>query len=141
MCRRDDIEAVFYTMISLLRVKLSKLSSYQRQMKSDMDLMKFLSHIKDERQLESQRELMIIKETKRNLSEKLIRLYLPPGFGEYFQVMESVDFYDRPDYDKLTRILEKAKEILPYQSKSKSQMSLVDQEVSYDVFKTVSIVI
>jgi hypothetical protein len=28
MCRRDDIEAVFYTMISLLRVKLSKLSSY-----------------------------------------------------------------------------------------------------------------
>lgn len=43
--------------------------------------------------------------------------------------MESVDFYDRPDYDKLTRILEKAKEILPYQSKSKSQMSLVDQEL------------
>lgn len=73
---------------------------------------------------------MIIKETKRNLSEKLIRLYLPPGFGEYFQVMESVDFYDRPDYDKLTRILEKAKEILPYQYKNKSQMSLVDQEVS-----------
>jgi len=69
---------------------------------------------------------MIIKETKRNLSEKLIRLYLPPGFGEYFQVMESVDFYDRPDYDKLTRILEKAKEILPYQTKIKSQMSLVD---------------
>ena len=55
--------------------------------------------------------------------------------------MESVDFYDRPDYDKLTRILEKAKEILPYQSKSKSQMSLVDQEVSYDVFNTVTIVI
>jgi hypothetical protein len=44
--------------------------------------------------------------------------------------MESVDFYDRPDYDKLTRILEKAKEILPYQSKNKSQLSLVDQEVS-----------
>ncbi len=53
-------------------------------MNSDMDLMKFLSHIKDEKQIESQRELIIIKETKRNLSEKLLRLYLPPGFGEYF---------------------------------------------------------
>jgi hypothetical protein len=46
--------------------------------------MKFLSHIKDEKQVESQRELMIIKETKRNLNEKLIRVYLPPGFGEFF---------------------------------------------------------
>jgi hypothetical protein len=117
-------------MISLLRVKLSKVSSYQRQMNSDMDLMKFLAHIKDERQLESQRELMIIKETKRNLSEKLIRMYLPPGFGEYFQVMESIDYYDRPDYDKLTRILEKAKEIIPYYPKNKGGASLVDQDVS-----------
>lgn len=71
-------------MIALLRVKLSKVSSYQHKMNSDMDLMKLLSHIKDERQIESQRELMIIKETKRNLNEKLIRLYLPPGFGEFF---------------------------------------------------------
>jgi len=43
--------------------------------------------------------------------------------------MESIDFYDRPDYDKLIRILEKAKETLPYQSKTKSTLSLVDQEV------------
>ncbi len=83
-------------------------------MNSETDLMRFLSHIKDERQVESQRELIIIKETKRNLSEKLIRLFLPPGFGEFFLIMESIDFYDRPDYDKLTRILEKAKEIMPY---------------------------
>lgn len=72
---------------------------------------------------------MIIKETKRNLNEKLIRLYLPPGFGEFFSIMESLDYYDRPDYDKLTRILEKAKEIIPYYSKSKVQSTLVDQEL------------
>lgn len=95
-----------------------------------MDLLKFLSHVKDERQLESQKELLIIKETKRNLSERLIRTYLPPGFGEYFQIMESIDYYDRPDYDKLTRILEKAKEIIPYYPKNKGQTWLVDQEVS-----------
>lgn len=43
--------------------------------------------------------------------------------------MEGIDYYDRPDYDKLTRILEKAKEIIPYYSKSKSQSTLVDQEL------------
>jgi hypothetical protein len=113
-------------MIALLRVKLSKVSSYQHKLNTDLDLMKFLSHIKDERQIESQRELMIIKETKRNLNEKLIRVYLPPGFGEFFQIMESMDYYDRPDYEKLTRILEKAKDIIPYYSKTKAQSSLVD---------------
>ena len=116
-------------MIALLRVKLSKVSAYQHKLNTDLDLMKFLSHIKDERQLESQRELMIIKETKRNLNEKLIRLYLPPGFGEFLQIMESMDYYDRPDYEKLTRILEKAKEIIPYYSKTKTMSTLVDQEL------------
>ena len=72
---------------------------------------------------------MIIKETKRNLNEKLIRVYLPPGFGEFFQIMESMDYYDRPDYEKLTRILEKAKEIIPYYSKTKTMNTLVDQEL------------
>lgn len=114
-------------MIALLRVRLSKVSAYQRQAASDMDLMKFLSHIKDERQLESQKELMIIKETKRNLSEKLIRVYLPPGFSEFFQIMETIDYYDRPDYDKLIHILEKAKEMIPHYPKNvKALHSLVD---------------
>jgi hypothetical protein len=36
-------------MVALLRVKLSKISSFQRAMNSDMDLLKYLSHIKDER--------------------------------------------------------------------------------------------
>ncbi len=44
--------------------------------------------------------------------------------------MESIDYYDRPDYDKLTRILEKAKEIIPYFPKNKGGASLVDQDVS-----------
>jgi len=53
LCRRDDIEAIFYTMVALLRIKLTKVSSYQRQMHSDVDVMKYLAHIKDEKQLES----------------------------------------------------------------------------------------
>lgn len=32
LCRRDDIEAIFYTMVALLRVKLSRVSSYQKHM-------------------------------------------------------------------------------------------------------------
>jgi hypothetical protein len=43
--------------------------------------------------------------------------------------MESMDYYDRPDYEKLTRILEKAKEIIPYYSKTKTMNTLVDQEL------------
>jgi hypothetical protein len=40
--------------------------------------------------------------------------------------MESIDYYDRPDYDKLMRILEKAKELIPYYSKTKGPTTLVD---------------
>jgi hypothetical protein len=28
--------------------------------------------------------------------------------------METVDYYDRPDYDKLIKILEKSKETVPF---------------------------
>jgi hypothetical protein len=38
MCRRDDIEAIFYTMIALLRVKISKVSSYQHKLNTELDL-------------------------------------------------------------------------------------------------------
>jgi hypothetical protein len=112
-------------MVALLRVKLSKCSTYQRQMQSDMDLLKYLSHIKDEKQLEGQKELLLIKEIKRNLTEKLIRIYLPTGFAEFFLLMETVDFYDRPDYDKMIKILEKAREIIPFFPKTKVN-NLVD---------------
>jgi hypothetical protein len=69
LCRKDDIEGVFYTLIALLKVKLSRISSYTKKLSSDSDLIKALGNIKDNKQLESQKELMIIKETKKNLSE------------------------------------------------------------------------
>lgn len=28
LCRRDDIEAIFYTMVALLRIKLSRVSNF-----------------------------------------------------------------------------------------------------------------
>lgn len=69
LCRKDDIEGIFYTLLALLKVKLSRLSSYTKKLSSDNDLIKALGNIKDNKQLESQKELMIIKETKKNLSE------------------------------------------------------------------------
>lgn len=69
LCRKDDIEGIFYTLIALLKVKLSRISSYTKKLSSDSDLIKALGNIKDNKQLESQKELMIIKETKKNLSE------------------------------------------------------------------------
>lgn len=40
-------------------------------------------------------------------------------------MMETVDFYDRPDYDKMIKILEKAREIIPFFPKTKVN-NLVD---------------
>lgn len=62
---------------------------------------------------------MIIKEVKKNLNDKLIRAYLPPGFAEFFLLMETIDYYDKPDYDRLIKVLEKAKEIIPFLPKAK----------------------
>jgi hypothetical protein len=42
ICRRDDIEAVFYTLIALLRVKLPRVSAFSRKQLSDADLLKAL---------------------------------------------------------------------------------------------------
>lgn len=47
--------------------------------------MKLLSSIKDEKQIESQKELYLIKETKRHISEDLIRSHLPDGFAQFFR--------------------------------------------------------
>jgi len=63
------------------------------------------------------------------LSEKLIRAYLPAGFAEFFMLMETVDYYDRPDYDKLIKILEKGRDLIPFYPKSKLTTSLVDQDL------------
>jgi len=62
---------------------------------------------------------MMIKEVKRNINDKLIKVYLPTGFAEFFVLMETIDYYDKPDYDKLIKILEKAKETIPFLPKSK----------------------
>lgn len=70
----------------------------------------------------------MIKEVKRNINDKLIKVYLPTGFAEFFVLMETIDYYDKPDYDKLIKILEKAKETIPFLPKSK-QNTLVDQEL------------
>lgn len=85
LCRRDDIEGIFYTLISLLRVRTSKISLYQKKPSSDTELNKLLCNIKDQRQIESQKELYMIKETKRHISTDLIKSYLPDGFAEFFQ--------------------------------------------------------
>ena len=99
-------------------------------MNSDMDLMKYLAHIKDEKHLESQKELILIKEIKRNLSDKLMRIYLPPGFAEFYLLMETIDYYDKPEYEKLIRVLEKAREVIPLYPKHKLyNNTLVDQDV------------
>jgi hypothetical protein len=66
---------------------------------------------------------------KKNLSEKLIRVYLPSGFAEFFMLMDTIDYYDKPDYDKLIKILEKARDLVPFYPKSKLTSSLVDQEL------------
>lgn len=55
--------------------------------------------------------------------------------------METIDYYDKPDYDKLIKILEKAKETIPFYPKNKSQNTLVDQEVTLKCFFTFKIVI
>lgn len=96
-------------------------------MQTDVDLLRILAHIKDEKQLESQKELLLIKEIKRNLNEKLVRVYLPAGFAEFFMLMETIDYYDRPDYEKLIKILEKARDLIPFYPKSRLTSSLVDQ--------------
>jgi hypothetical protein len=119
LCRRDDIEAIFYTMVALLRLKLSKVSSYQSKMQTDIDLLRLLGSIKDPKQLESQKELHQIKEVKRNLNEKFMRAYFPTGFSDFFMVMETIDYYDKPDYDRLIKILEKARDLVPFFPKSK----------------------
>lgn len=49
LCRRDDIEAIFYTMVALLRIKLSRVSSFQKHMQTDIDLLRVLANIKDEK--------------------------------------------------------------------------------------------
>ena len=71
---------------------------------------------------------MMIKEVKRNLNDKLIKVCLPPGFAEFYCIMETIDYYDKPDYDKMIKILEKAKEAVPFMTKTKMN-TLVDQEV------------
>jgi hypothetical protein len=106
-------------MIALLRIKLTKVSSYQSKMQTDLDLIRLLGSIKDQKQLESQKELLLIKEVKRNLNEKFMRAYLPAGFSEFFSIMESIDYYDKPEYDKLSRVLEKARDAIPFFPRSK----------------------
>jgi len=128
LCRRDDIEAFFYTIVALLRIKLTKVSSYQSKMQTDLDLIRMLGSIKDPKQLESQKELLLIKEVKRNLNEKFMRAYLPAGFSDFFAIMESIDYYGKPEYDKLARVLEKARDSIPFFPPSKVQQ-LVDAEL------------
>ena len=57
-----------------------------------------------------------------------MRAYLPAGFSEFFSIMESIDYYDKPDYDKLIRVLEKARDAIPFVPRSKVQQ-LVDPEL------------
>ncbi len=59
-------------MLGLMRVKLQKISSYVRKPCSDTDLIKGLNAIKDNKLLDSQKELINIKELKKNISNKLV---------------------------------------------------------------------
>ncbi|CDW75772.1 ck1 family protein kinase [Stylonychia lemnae] len=127
LCRKDDIEGIFYTLVSLLRVRSSKISNYSKKPMSDNDLLKALGGIKDEKQLQGQKELLIIKETKRNLSEQLISSYLPDGFVEFYQHMIQLQFESEPDYDLLLDILIQAKLKLSLTS-SQLQDNIVDEE-------------
>jgi hypothetical protein len=43
LCRRDDLEAIFYTLVALMNTKLSKLSNYKRKPRSDKDLQTVMS--------------------------------------------------------------------------------------------------
>ena len=144
MCRKDDVEGVFYTLLALLKVKISRISTYNKKITSDPDIMKMLSNVKDPKQLESQKELLLIKETKRHISEQLIRIYLPgkknlltpfpDGFAEFFEHVQSLGYYDRPDYDYLIKLLERAKDSIPFYAKMKNS-TLVDNDVSSAPFK------
>lgn len=99
-------------------------------MQTDLDLMRLLSQIKDPKQLESQKELLQIKEVKRNLSEKLMKVYLPTGYAEFFQILETIDYYDKPDYDRLIKIFEKSRDMVPFFPKSKANcQQLADPEL------------
>lgn len=53
---------------------------------------------------------MLIKDIKRNLSEALIKTHLPDPFLDFHQHISALGYYDAPDYDKLIRLFEKAKE-------------------------------
>lgn len=125
-------------MIALMKVKISKISAYSKRPQPDPEIMKLLSNVKDPKQLESQKELLIIKETKKHIAEQLINIYLPgkisyslcvlDGFSEMFNHIQSLGYYDRPDYDYLIKTLERAKDAIPFYAKMKNN-SLVDQEV------------
>ena len=56
-----------------------------------------------------QEQLAKIKNIKKNISIELIRHYLPDGFAEFYQNIMTLGHADRPDYDRLIRILEKGK--------------------------------
>jgi len=115
-------------LLALLKVKISRISTYNKKITSDPDIMKMLSNVKDPKQLESQKELLLIKETKRHISEQLIRICLPDGFAEFFEHAQSLDYYDRPDYDFLIKVLERAKDSIPFYAKMKNT-TLVDNEL------------
>ena len=115
-------------MVALLKIKLSKLSNIKRKPQSDTDLIRALGNLKDEKQIESQKELYQIKEVKRNLCEQLLKIYLPIGFCDFFGHVSTLGFYDKPDYDKLIKILEKSRDSIPFYAKSKSN-TIVDTEV------------
>ena len=61
-----------------------------------------------------------------------MRAYLPTGFSEFFTVLETIDYYDKPDYERLIKILEKARDIVPFFPKSKA---VTQQLVDPDLFE------
>jgi hypothetical protein len=78
LCRRDDLEAIFYTLVALLNMKLSRLSSYKRKQMSDNDLISGMQKENKESAVEKgQRELKRIKEIKSNLQPSYMKSHLP----------------------------------------------------------------
>eukprot|EP00347_Sterkiella_histriomuscorum_P000150 403376979 len=128
LCRKDDIEGIFFTLISLLKVRTSKISNYNKKPNQDVELMKLLSSIKDEKQIESQKELYLIKETKRYVSEDLVRSHLPDGFAQFFRHIQSLDFTSLPDYDYLIKVLTKARDEIVNQT-GENTYYLVDSDI------------
>ena len=75
LCRKDDIESIFYTMLSLLKINVKQVSSYHVPYNSNSFPIQ-----KEDPQQKSLLELQKIKTIKENISISLANKLLPGTF-------------------------------------------------------------